>query len=129
LGRRRQCHGRFHGAGDQGDRRCTAEEECGAVCRSQRNERALRFATLISGCKPFASAGSFAASREDAHKEASEYLRRCNEEALSDLRTTNMERRQLAKDRFALASELTAILCREEEAELLRRRGRAANAA
>jgi hypothetical protein len=95
----------------------------------ERNERALRYATLISGCKPFASAGSFAASREDAHKGAAEYLRRYNEEALYDLRTTNMERRQLAKDRFALASELTAILCGEEEAELLRRRGRAANAA
>ena len=95
----------------------------------ERNERALRYATLIAGAKPFASAGSFAASREEAHKTAADYLRRYNEEALYDLRTTNMERRQLAKDRFALASELTAILCSEEEAELLRRRGRAANAA
>jgi hypothetical protein len=105
------------------------QKNAGRFVDPERNERALRYATLISGCKPFASAGSFAASREDAHKEASEYLRRYNEEALYDLRTTNMERRQLAKDRFALASELTAILCGEEEAELLRRRGRAANAA
>jgi len=95
----------------------------------ERNERALRYATLVAGSKPFASAGSFAASREEAHKKSADYLRRYNEEVLYDLRTTNMERRQLAKDRFALTSELTAILCGEEEAELLRRRGRAAHAA
>lgn len=95
----------------------------------ERNERALRYATLIAGCKPFAAAGSFAASREEAHKQCADYLRRYNEETLYDLRTTNVERRQLARDRFALASELTAILCGEEEAELLRRRGKAAHAA
>ncbi len=95
----------------------------------ERHERALRYATLVADCKPFAAAGSFAASREDVHKKAAEYIRRYNEEALFDLRTTNAERRQLAKDRFALAAELTSILCGEQEADLLRRREKVANAA
>jgi hypothetical protein len=92
-------------------------------------ERALRYATLIAGCKPFAAAGSFHASLEKSQKLAIECLLRHNEDAVRELRDVEDARRQLVQDQFALAAELTAILCGEQEAELLRRRGRAAQAA
>lgn len=92
-------------------------------------ERALRYATLVAGCKPFAAAASFAASLKDAQDEAATHLRSYSDEALWDLRSAEGERRQVLQDQFALAIELTAILCGEEEAELLRRRNRTARPA
>jgi hypothetical protein len=88
-------------------------------------ERALRYATLVAGCKPFAAAASFAASLKDAQDEIVGHLRNINDDMLWELRNTDESRRQLAQDQFALAAELTAILCGEDEAEVLRRRGRA----
>lgn len=115
-----------------------APKEIAAALPLQRNaraadpeqrERALRYATLVASAKPFAAAASFAASREQAEKVASDFLRSYNEEAVKELRSANGPRRQLLQDQFALAAELTAILCGEEEADLVRRRGRAALAA
>ncbi len=92
-------------------------------------ERALRYATLVAGCKPFAAAASFAASLEKAHRQCIEFLRIRNDEVVRELRNAEPARRQLVQDQLALATELTAILFGEEEADLLRRRGRAALAA
>ncbi len=92
-------------------------------------ERALRYATLIAGCKPFAAAGSFAASLEKAQKLAADCLRRYSDDAVGELRAVQEPRRQLMQDQLSLAAELTSMLCGEEEADLLRRRGRAALAA
>lgn len=91
-----------------------------------RIERALRYARLVMGCKPFAAAASFAVSLKDAQDEAIEYLRRYNEEAVKELRLSEPPRREIVQEQFALATELTALLFSEEEADLLRRRGRAA---
>jgi hypothetical protein len=87
-------------------------------------ERALRYATLIAGCKPFAAAASFAASLKDAQDEIVGHLHNVNDDALWDLRNADEGRRQIVQDQFALAVELTSILCGEDEAEVLRRRGR-----
>jgi hypothetical protein len=92
----------------------------------ERIERALRYATLVAGCKPFAAAASFAASLKDAQDEIVGHLRNVNDDVLWELRNTDEARRQLAQDQFALAAELTSILCSEDEAEVLRRRGRSA---
>ena len=92
-------------------------------------ERALRYAALLSGCKPFAAAGSFGASLEKAQKLAVECVLRHNEDAVRELRDAEEPRRRIVQDQFALAAELTSMLCGEGEADLLRRRGRAALAA
>jgi hypothetical protein len=92
-------------------------------------ERALRYATLVSGCKPFAAAASFAASLKDAQDEIVGHLRNINDDTLWELRNVDEARRQIVQDQFALAAELTATLCGEDEAEVLRRRGRSSKAA
>jgi hypothetical protein len=92
-------------------------------------ERALRYASLVAGCKPFAAAASFAASLKNAQDEAATHLRSYSDEALWDLRSAEGDKRQILQDQFALAIELTSILCGEEEAELLRRRNRTARPA
>lgn len=95
----------------------------------ERLERALRYAKLVAGCKPFAAAASFAVSLKDAHDESVEYLRRYNDDVVRELRSAESPRREIVQQQFALATELTAILFSEQEADLLRRRGRAALAA
>jgi len=88
-------------------------------------ERALRYASLVAGAKPFAAAASFAASLKDAQDEAATHLRSYSDEALWELRSAEGAQRQAIQDQFALLIELTSLLCGEEEAELLRRRNRA----
>jgi hypothetical protein len=95
----------------------------------ERIERALRYAKLVAGCRPFAAAASFAVSLKDAHDEAIDHLRRYNDDVVKELRSAEAPRREIVQQQFALATELTAILFSEQEAELLRRRGRAALAA
>ena len=87
-------------------------------------ERAIRYATLVAGCRPFAAAASFAASLKDAQDEIVGHLRNVNDDMLWELRNAEEARRPLVQDQFALAAELTSILCGEDEAEVLRRRGR-----
>jgi len=96
---------------------------------SEKVERALRYATLIAGCRPFAAAASFAASLKDAQDEIVGGLRNINDDLLWQLRSIEEGRRQNVQDMFALATELTSILCGEAEAEVLRRRGRSARPA
>ena len=90
-------------------------------------ERALRYATLIAGCKPFAAAASFAASLKDAQDEIVGHLSNINDDALWELRNAEESRRQIVQDQFALAAELTSHpLRRRRSPEVLRRRGRSA---
>ena len=92
-------------------------------------ERALRYATLVAGCRPFAAAASFAASMKDAQDEIIGHLRNVNDDMLWELRNADAQRQPIVQDQFALATELTSILCGEEEAEVLRRRGRSSRPA
>jgi hypothetical protein len=89
-------------------------------------ERALRYARLIMGSRAFAAAASFAAKQKDAYDEATSHLRRYNEDLVKEMRSAQGDRRAIVERQFNLSTELTALLFSEEEAELLRRRGRAA---
>jgi hypothetical protein len=93
---------------------------------AEKSERALRYARLIMGSRAFAAAASFAAKQKDAYEEASGHLRRYAEDMVKEMRVAQGERHAIAERQFNLAVELTAILFSEQEAELLRRRGRAA---
>jgi hypothetical protein len=87
---------------------------------------AQRYARLIAGCRPFAAAASFAAKLKDAEEEAMLLLRTYNEDVVKELRAGEASRRAVVEEQFGLAVELTAALFSEEDADLLRRRGRAA---
>jgi hypothetical protein len=93
---------------------------------SERVERALRYAMLMAGCHRLAAPASFGAKLQDAMDEATQTLRCYNEDVVKELRTAEGERRQIAECQFELAAELTALLFSPEEAEFLRRRGKAA---
>jgi len=58
-----------------------------------------------------------------------QYLRGYNEDVVKELRTPQSPRRDVAEQQFELAVEMTALLFSVEEAELLRRRAKAALAA
>jgi hypothetical protein len=92
----------------------------------EKAERGLRYARLIVGCAPYAALGSFAAARKDAFEEASQHLRGYNEDVVRELRAADAERRAVVERQFDLATELTGLLFSPEEAEFLRRRGKAA---
>ncbi len=95
----------------------------------QKIERGLRYARLISGCKLFAAAASFGASLKKAQDEAADHLLRYNDEVVKELRTAEGPHHDIAQEQLALATQLTSLLFGEQEADLLRRRGRAAVAA
>jgi hypothetical protein len=92
----------------------------------ERVERAIRYATLVASCRPFAAAACFAASLKDAQDEIVGHLHNVNDDLLWELRNADETRCKLLQDQFAVATELTSILCGEAEAEVLRRRGRSA---
>jgi hypothetical protein len=92
----------------------------------ERVERALRYAKLMDGCRRLAAAASFGAKLQDAIDEATQTLRGYNEDVVKELRTAAGPRREIVECQFQLAAELTALLFSAEEAEFLRRRGKAA---
>lgn len=89
-------------------------------------ERALRYAKLMDGCKPFAAAASFGASLADAQDEVTTALRTYSEDIIKELRAAEGERRKNAEHYFALAADLTSLFLSVDEGEFLRRRGRVA---
>lgn len=89
-------------------------------------ERALRYARLIIGCKPFAAAASFGAAVKDAEDEVTMTLRSYSEDLVKELRAAEGDKLHNAELYFSIAAELTSLLFSAEEGEFLRRRGRAA---
>lgn len=89
-------------------------------------ERGLRYARLLAACRPSAAAASFGAAHKDAFDEACRHLKGYSDDIVRELRATEGAKQALAEQYFKLAVAFTAILFSEEEAELLRRRGRAA---
>jgi hypothetical protein len=89
-------------------------------------ERGLRYAKLVALCRPIAAAASFGAAQKDAQQEASIHLKSYSDDIVRELRTAEGPKREIAERFFNLATEFTAVLFSEEEAEFLRRRGRAA---
>jgi len=92
----------------------------------EKTMRALAFARLIEGCKPIAAAGSFGASLKDAEDEIALALKCYGDDIVRELRANEGDRRANAEQYYAVAVELTALFFSPEEAEFLRRRGRAA---
>lgn len=92
-------------------------------------ERALAYARLVVGCKPFAAAAAFASSVTEAIKSVQPELETYTDDILHELRHGDADRRPIAGAYFELVVALTVLLFSAEEGELLRRRGRAATAA
>lgn len=92
----------------------------------EKSDRALRYAKLIVGCKPFAAAASFGAAVKDASDEVTLALRGYSEDLVRELRSSEGDKRVHAEMYFGVAAELTSLLFSAEEGEFLRRRGRAA---
>jgi hypothetical protein len=89
-------------------------------------ERARRYARLIVGSRAFAAAASFAARQKEAFDAACAHLAVYNEDVLREMRSAQGERLAIVQQQFALSVQLSAVLFGEKEADLLRRRGRAA---
>ncbi|HWC63291.1 MAG TPA: hypothetical protein VG501_06700, partial [Rhizomicrobium sp.] len=90
---------------------------------------ALRYAKLVTGSRNFAAAGSFAAKQKKAHEDIGAYLRRYIEDVVKELKSSDAARRALVEGYFQFCVELAGLLFSEKEAELLLRRGKAAQAA
>jgi hypothetical protein len=90
----------------------------------EKQEMALRYARLVAGSRFFAAAASFAAKQKMVYEELCATLKRYNEDLIKALKANPQN--PVANAQFLLCAELTAVLYSDEEAELLRRRGRAA---
>jgi hypothetical protein len=91
-----------------------------------KSDRGLAYARLVSGCRSFAAAASFGASNKDALDEIGVMLKGYTEDLLKELRTVTGEKRVNAEAHFHLAAEIAALVFSQEEADLLRRRAKAA---
>ena len=91
---------------------------------AEKHEMAKRYTRLVAGCRSFAAAGSFAAKQKEADDELGTLLKRYNEDVLKALKANPQD--AVANAQFLFCAELTGVLFSEEEAELLRRRGRSA---
>jgi hypothetical protein len=94
---------------------------------AEKRDLALRYVRLVAGCRNFAAAASCAARQKDVAEELCAWLRRYNEDVVKALRVPQTA--AVAEVQFQLAAEITALLFSAEEAELLRRRGKAAQSA
>ena len=96
---------------------------------AEKREMALRYARLVSGSRNFAAAASFAAKQKAIYDELCTVLKRYNEDLVAALKAANPGRAEVVQAQLELCSQLTAILFSGEEAALLGRRARAAQAA
>jgi hypothetical protein len=94
---------------------------------AEKHDMALRYARLVAGSSHFAAAASFAAKQKEAYDELAALLKRYNEDVVKALKAE--PHNAVVNAQFLLCAELTAILFSDQEAELLRRRGRAAMSA
>jgi len=91
-----------------------------------KHDLARRYVRLVTASRDFAGNACFAAKQKDAYEALCAHLKRYNEDVVKALRETEPARRAVAETQFALCTEFTALLFSPQEAELLRRRGRAA---
>ncbi|MBL6938518.1 MAG: hypothetical protein ISS15_02875 [Alphaproteobacteria bacterium] len=95
----------------------------------EKTERGLRYVQLTAGCRALATAASFGAAQKKAEDDICQMLRSYNEDVVKELRTAEGPRRTVVESQFEVVCRMTAILFSDEEAEFLRRRGRAAQQA
>ena len=93
---------------------------------AEKRERAIHYADLLVGCRPFAAAVSISAALTAAEEEIVRELCTYNEELLRLLRGITQDGRAGAEDALEFAVQLTSRMLGPSEGEYLRRRGRAA---
>jgi len=91
---------------------------------AEKREMAMRYVRLVTGSRHFATGGCFAAKQKDAAEELCSWLRRYNEDLVREMCAP--DHAHVTEVQFPFCLELTGLLFSEEEAELLRRRGKAA---
>jgi hypothetical protein len=96
-------------------------------CNAEKQEMAVRYARLVAGSRNFAAAASFAAKQKAIYEDLCTTLKRYNEDLVKALKADPQH--AVANAQLLLCAELSAILFSDEEAELLRRRARAAQSA
>lgn len=96
---------------------------------TEKHVMALRYARLVAGSRHFAAAASFAAKQSAIYEELCTMLERYNEDLVDALKSTEHQNHDVVLAQFEFCTELTAIMFSEKEAELLRRRAKAARAA
>ncbi len=95
---------------------------------AEKHDMAKRYARLVVGSRNFAAAASFAAKQKATYEDLCTALKRYNEDVVKALKGDPV-RGEIVNAQFELCADLTAILFSEEEAAMMRRRGRAALAA
>jgi hypothetical protein len=93
---------------------------------AEKRDLALRYVRLVLGSRALAEKASFAAKQKTAYEELCSYLRRYNEDVVAAMRGPA---NPIVDAQFLLAIEFTTLLFSAEEAQLMRRRGKAAQAA
>jgi hypothetical protein len=96
---------------------------------AEKRALALNYAKLVAGTRHFAAAGSFAAKQRAALEEISNHLRHYVDDAIRGLRSSSGEKRAVIESQLQYGADVAAILVSTEEAELIRRRVRAAQSA
>ncbi len=94
---------------------------------AEKHEMALRYARMVASSRHFAAAASFAAKQKTTNDELCTSLKRYNEDLVKALKAD--PEHAVVNAQFQLCAELTATLFSDEEAEMLRRRARAAQSA
>ena len=94
----------------------------------EKRASALNYARLVGGARNFAAAASFGAKHKAVSEEISHHVRRYVEDAVRELKGEG-ERRAAAEFQLNYCAELASVLISTEEAELIRRRVRAAQSA
>jgi hypothetical protein len=92
----------------------------------EKAERGLRYGRLVAGSAPLAANAAFGAAQKRAMEEISRHLIGYNEDLVREMRSAGGPHRAVVERQFELAAELTEQVFSPEEAEFLRRRGRAA---
>jgi hypothetical protein len=99
------------------------------AANAEKRELASAYVKLVAGTRIFAAAGSFAAKQRTALEDVTNYLRRYIEDAVRELRGCDGEKRLVVESQLHHCADLAGILFSAEEAELIRRRMRAAQPA
>ncbi len=98
-------------------------------CDPERTTNAMRYAHLMVHSRPFAVATAFSARLNESFDETTAALRTCGEQLVRELRAATGETRANLDAHFGPVLELCALVLGEQEATLIRRRGRATAAA
>ena len=91
--------------------------------------RAIRYANLLSHCRPFAVAAAFNAKLNEVMDETAIALRSFSEDILREVRVANSTTYAAVEAHFQVMLDLCKLVLGEEEADFLRRRARLAASA